>query len=166
MKKLVLLFLILISFTQAKAQVLTLDDMTTLLIKGKDIGALDDSLQSNGWEYESGTLGGGASWIYGSEDGVIAKILVYGGYSVTYTFPNDKEVYNAIKEKAVSYKMVRIKSEPLEDGIRTVYMGKNYVLRMIPMKTDWGFLYKVQLYTKKEYEITSIVEEAARKVGL
>jgi hypothetical protein len=165
MKRLVLLFFILVSFTQAYAQVFTLDDMTALMIKGKDISALDDSLQSNGWEYESGAHGG-AVWTYGDEDGLIAKLLVYGGYSITYTFPNNKEVYDAIKEKAISYKMQKIKSEPLEDGIRIAYMGKNYVLRMMPMKREWGFLYKVELYTKDEYKMTVIVEEAARKAGL
>lgn len=162
MKRLLLLSIAILSFTQVSAQMMDLDDLLKVIKQSKDLGALDDSLQSNGWEYDGGS-GSLATWEYREGEILLATLLVSRN-DLRYTFPSAKELYDFIKGRAEYYNMEKINSEALEEGIRTAYMGKNYVLRTMAKKKDWGTIYFVNLFTKDEYELTLITERVFKNM--
>lgn len=136
---LTLSFLILIQTIQA--QILSLDQLVNL--QTKDLEYVNEFLVSRGWQFDSSEAEtdedmGKAIWGYGKSDfdpekAVAWFYLIYSpGYeSVIRYQTHNKSHYTSIKNRIAALGMKLVDSQIVDDGLYSVYLGKNYAIKVI-----------------------------------
>lgn len=158
-----LTLIILFTFSSVQAQYLTLDQLVNL--QTRDLEYVNLFLVNKGWDFNSAEAEtdetmGDAVWAYGksevdSERATAWFHLRYSqGYqsSIVYQM-NSKTHYTLIKNRVVALGMKLVSSEIIDDGLLSVYIGKNYAVKIVSSaaKEDASAKYLFTILTKESY---------------
>ncbi|WP_139923225.1 hypothetical protein [Hymenobacter sp. DG01] len=136
----ILLFLFLLPGS-SQGQQLSLDQLTAL--SGQDVDQINEYLASRGWAFDDAQQEGEeeiahASWAYQKTtsyyDSNSARAQAWlqinnpGPDQLLFYQTSNKLYYDALRAKIATYKMERLGSGVVNGGIRTTYVGANFIV--------------------------------------
>lgn len=149
------------------AQNLSLDQLVSL--QSKDLEYINEYLVSRGWQFDSSEAEteedmGRAIWAYGKSDFEPEKAtawfnLIYSpGYESTILYQtHNKSQYTLIKNRIAALGMKLFRSQIVEDGLISVYLGKNYAVKVVSSSSEGSAVAKyIFTIVKKEVYLESL----------